>query len=480
MVDHVAFGESRRGVTFTSDPITGAFWVWSRLDSASVATTYASIADDFGSPGRAPEPVSLSIVTQPRGLEVCLGYGVSVSVEAQGLPRPHYQWFHGDAPVPGATEATLSLPVLDVADAGEYRVEVSNGLQTKLSEPALITMRTQPQPPVVQVPPSDRRVTFGQPATFSVEVCAYPAARFQWSKGENRDLIIGATSAQLTVRPESPTSGEIYSVEISNELGTTSVSAKLFAGPKPALRITEAMALSSTNWVGALHADWWELTNFDTNSVDLFGYRWDDSAAPTLTGGATVTNHVVMEPGESVIFVEAMTREAFVRWWGAQNLPENLQVITYLANGLSDQGESITVWNDSAVEKSDLICQVDFTDAISGISFWFDPEVAFSGLPSVVGEGGAFEASEGGDIGSPGRISNPPEKIHLSVTYANPALGLAWAAIPNATYEIQSCENITHPVWKLIQRLKPTSTRATWSDTTGRLPDARFYRVSRL
>ena len=45
-----------------------------------------------------------------------------------------------------------------------------------------------------------------------------------------------------------------------------------------------------------------------------------------------------------------MTRESFVRWWGARNLPSQFQVIPYHGNGLGDAGEAVRVWNATATE----------------------------------------------------------------------------------------------------------------------------------
>ena len=48
--------------------------------------------------------------------------------------------------------------------------------------------------------------------------------------------------------------------------------------------------------------------------------------------------------------MDNMTRESFVRWWGARTLPSQLQVIPYHGNGLGDAGEAVRVWHATATE----------------------------------------------------------------------------------------------------------------------------------
>src|SRR5262245_20776002 len=55
---------------------------------------------------------------------------------AYGLPRPRYQWRFKGQEIVGATEATFTLANASSADAGDYAVEVSNGLTNLLTPPA--------------------------------------------------------------------------------------------------------------------------------------------------------------------------------------------------------------------------------------------------------------------------------------------------------------------------------------------------------
>jgi hypothetical protein len=71
-------------------------------------------------------PVAPAITLQPRGQTVSTNATVSFTTAASGSEPFNYQWqFHGTN-LPGATEATLTLAGVTLADIGPYRVIVSN------------------------------------------------------------------------------------------------------------------------------------------------------------------------------------------------------------------------------------------------------------------------------------------------------------------------------------------------------------------
>jgi hypothetical protein len=62
------------------------------------------------------------------------------TVQAVGPGPLAYQWYRGTTPLPGETAATLTIPNLGAADAGEYRVLVSNDCGTRPSHSAILTL----------------------------------------------------------------------------------------------------------------------------------------------------------------------------------------------------------------------------------------------------------------------------------------------------------------------------------------------------
>jgi len=57
---------------------------------------------------------------------LCRGALFSITIVADGVPAPTYQWQFAGAPIDGATGATLEIDGVSVTDAGEYRCVVTN------------------------------------------------------------------------------------------------------------------------------------------------------------------------------------------------------------------------------------------------------------------------------------------------------------------------------------------------------------------
>ncbi|HXJ76205.1 MAG TPA: immunoglobulin domain-containing protein [Candidatus Dormibacteraeota bacterium] len=175
------------------------------------------------------------------------------------------------------------------------------------------------------------------------------------------------------------------------------------------LAITEVMSSASTNLgstVVTQASDFWELTNFGTNAVNLNdGYRWNDNAGGFVGADPNPFVGLSIGPGESILFFETnnpfmTTPEQFRTWW---NLAPTQKVVVYVGNGLSSAGDGVRVWDGSG----NLIDSVDFVAAERGRTFVYDPGTGNFGLLSSNGVGGAFKASTADDFGSPGTTTGP-------------------------------------------------------------------------
>lgn len=69
---------------------------------------------------------SPSITTQPAPVTVAAGHDASLTVVATGTAPLAYQWSRYGVPVPGATNATLTIANAQAANAGAYTVAVTN------------------------------------------------------------------------------------------------------------------------------------------------------------------------------------------------------------------------------------------------------------------------------------------------------------------------------------------------------------------
>ncbi len=85
------------------------------------------------------------LLTAPVGGTYLVGDTVTLSVLADGTPPLAYQWRRNGTPLPGATESTLVLDAIALAQAGDYTVRVSNSAGEIVS-PAVTVKVLEPLP----------------------------------------------------------------------------------------------------------------------------------------------------------------------------------------------------------------------------------------------------------------------------------------------------------------------------------------------
>lgn len=482
VVDFVHFGRARSGRAFTYEPETGLFGM---LSAAGVDGAFAAeLANDVGSPGTTIGPVPARFLQEPQDQSADAGMTVGFPVVAAGLPRPQYQWFAHGVPIPNATGATLVLSNVQLANAGAYYVWITNGLSGTNSAITTLTVNTNPAAPTVVNSPADATIFSGQAAVFSVGVRGLPAPSYRWQS--NGMEILGATGATLEVlNATEAMSGTRYSLNISNALGSTNVSALLTVTRRPDLRFSEVMALPA-NEEQNRHFDWFEVTNFDTNAVDLLGWRFSDHTA--FARVFTITNALTLQPGESALFAERLDARLFAAWWGADSLPEDLKLVTYSSFGLGAFGDTLYLWNAAATDPFDFVASVSWAGATPGVSFeceriYCDPEghcLDDSISESVLGVRGAFRAIDGGDLGSPGYVVNPPLRI-LSVTQeAAGELQLRCRVRAGVRYRLWRTPSLSLPDWTPLAMHTATNNVITLADPVPLTGAAWFYRVEEI
>jgi hypothetical protein len=444
LVDSVVFSTALRGSTFTYNPLTGVF---DRFSTNGVGGAFkAFTTDDIGSPGTNTGPVALGILQQPQNASVNPGDTATFTVGWRGLPRPKFQWRFEGTDIPGARFATLTVTNVQLEKLGLYSVALDNGVNMLTSSSASLALNAQPEPPHFIVSPQNKSVFLGQIVTFTVQASGVPEPTYQWRHDEAD--ISGETSASYTIPSAAYGDAGFYSVVASNPSGTETNSATLVVTRRPRLVVTEVCAAESTNGASSGHNDWWELTNLDDFTVDLRGWSFDDNSA-SLAFATVLSNATSIAPGESVVFVEGMTPDAFRAWWGADNLPTNLQIVSYTGGGLSlsSLGDAINVWNSGATEDYDTAASEVFSTATPGVTFGWNPETEFFGDPSIDGLYGAFRAVQSGDIGSPGYIRTPLRPRLLSISREPDGSHLRWTSVAGRNYTVQYKLNLNDPDW---------------------------------
>ena len=164
------------------------------------------------------------------------------------------------------------------------------------------------------------------------------------------------------------------------------------------IRITEVMSSGSV-------ADWFELTNYGDEAVNITNWKMDDSSAAFGTS-VLLAGITSIASGTSVVFVEgsALTSGTFKNFWGG-NVATGVAVGSYTGSGvgLSSSGDGVAIFNDVGT----LITQVTFGAATANSSFYWTYTSAGSAVTSAAisssGNLGAFTSgSTPTNTGSPG------------------------------------------------------------------------------
>ncbi|MCA9612701.1 MAG: immunoglobulin domain-containing protein [Myxococcales bacterium] len=166
------------------------------------------------------------ITAAPTSVEVDEGATASFTVAASGSQLT-YRW-QKDGVDLATTTTTLSLVDVSLADAGAYRVVVSNGAgSVTSSEATLVVRRVAPR---IVTEPIDQTVDDGAPAFFAV-VGAGSDLSYQWFDASGP--IAGETESTLSFVASLTDDGRVFYVVVSNPAGdATSAGATLVVRPR--------------------------------------------------------------------------------------------------------------------------------------------------------------------------------------------------------------------------------------------------------
>jgi alpha-tubulin suppressor-like RCC1 family protein len=174
------------------------------LTASEIAAIYAA-----GTAGKCKEP---EITLQPESQAIAIGSLATFTVAATGFGALTYQWRLDDVPLPGATNAMLTVTNLKLTDQGNYSVAVSNTFGLAISSNAWLQV-TAPQPgspyivsmnPVMGVPGTNVTLTgFNFSATTTSNIVHFGAVRAEVVTASSNSLTVtvplGATFARVSV-----------------------------------------------------------------------------------------------------------------------------------------------------------------------------------------------------------------------------------------------------------------------------------------
>ena len=212
------------------------------------------------------------ITTQPASRTNSVTSLAAFSVTATGTAPLRYQWRANGGNLDGATNATLVLPNVQIADAGTYQAVVFNSAGSTDSSNALFVVRfgpsitNQPTNIFVRVAPDPLGFPTNR-ATFSAGGVSYnPPLGYQWRF--NGADIPGATNSILSFSNVTVANEGVYSALLSDSAGfTPTASARLIPMITPQILLAPlSQTVAAGGRVGVSVAI--------VGSPAPFGYQW--------------------------------------------------------------------------------------------------------------------------------------------------------------------------------------------------------------
>ncbi|MEX2381821.1 MAG: lamin tail domain-containing protein [Opitutales bacterium] len=333
-----------------------------------------------------------------------------------------------------------------------------------------------PRPPAFNLSPTNRSAFVGETIQLSASVVGYPPPQLEWRR--NNTLLPAQTNAMLSLVEITVEEAGVYTVMAVNDHGMASASAQVTVRLMPDVRITEVHP-APLDQAGVATADWWELTNFEPQTVDLSNWRFNDNDGG-LEDPFILPPGITIKPAQSIVFVQALSPAEFREWWGASNVPESVPIVAYTGGGLgfSANGDSIRLWNDFVTDSSRLAASVDFGIATSGTSFNYDPRIAMFGMLSRLGSNGVIRAASTQDIGSPGRILGPASNPRLTISLPLPGtVRIGFFAEAGRFYRLEARTALAGGEWFSITNGFIATQQGTAQLEFATPPPHRYFRV---
>ncbi|HWI58079.1 MAG TPA: immunoglobulin domain-containing protein, partial [Bacillota bacterium] len=211
-------------------------------------------------------------ISQPSSRATNVGATVTFSALVNNPTPANYQWRKDGNNIFGATGMAYTLYNVQLGDAGNYSVFVSNGAGGTSSSNALLQVGLAP---AITQQPASLTVAQGQLAVFTVGASGTPLNYF-WKK--DGGFIPGATNAMLTFSSVLFTNGGTYACLVSNFLGkVTTANAVLTVLAPPAITVQPVGAVVG---VGSNYT-----LSVTANGSAPLAYQWAKGGTPL--GGET-------------------------------------------------------------------------------------------------------------------------------------------------------------------------------------------------
>ena len=225
------------------------------------------------------------ITVQPLSQTVPVGANPAFTVAAGGMAPLSYQWQYNGGAISGATNASLSLTNVQLADGGNFSVIVTNSLSSVTSAVAVLTVLI---PPTITLQPQDATDLTGTTATFFADASGSATLVYRWRRNGSAvtdgGRISGAATSSLIISNVQLADAASYTLFVSNAVGVvTSAPAALTVNGPP---LITGQSGDQTVAVGANP----NFTVTATGTAPL-NYQWQLNGGPI--GGATFSSLTV-------------------------------------------------------------------------------------------------------------------------------------------------------------------------------------------
>jgi len=205
-----------------------------------------------------PAPIAPVITGHPQPVTVTAGQTAQFSVTATGTAPLAYQWQRNGVNIAGATAVNCSVVNAQSANAGSYRVIISNAAGSVTSSAATLTVTPAVPPPVVLTHPAAATRTVGQSVTFTIAASGSGSLTYQWYL--DGIPIAGANAPSYTLPAVALTDAGAYTAGVRNTAGEVlSNPAALIVNPAPIPKLNlrlESNGRRTFTWDGSARLTW--------------------------------------------------------------------------------------------------------------------------------------------------------------------------------------------------------------------------------
>ena len=384
-----------------------------------------------------------------------------------------YQWFKDEVaiPAPKGTSPTLDLGAVTAADAGSYRLTISNAAGSASTGPATLVVVT---PPVITTQPQAVSLAVGAAAQLRVEATG-ETLTYQWSKDTAPIPAPAGTAPVLGFDPAKPSDAGSYVVTVSNAAGAaTSVAVQVTVIVAPEITV-QPVPVSVK--VGAPIA----LTGAASGVGLSFQWFKGTVALPEETGTAPSLSIAAASLSDAGEYVLRVTNVAGV----ASTLPVTVSVapsvllpslLANLVGGTAYEDESVTF--TARISTSDAVTYRWTRDGIV-VPGETAPTLVIRSATAADAGSYRVEVTAGGATGTSASLDLsvvPAPVVSLSVSSPGQAGTLTWNSLPDRSYLVEVSLSLSGTDWTAVTTVTAESATAQASVPIGET-SVRFVRV---